>query len=673
MYLHHFENVKQYVQQNQHATNTQLFSFLALMNAYISHSYLYMSECKKILGPPDPIHGGPPFEKRMEPFTVFINTDGSNREHIAMIHPVLAQTAVELLADLRITRSATVKKLISSLCVDQPQPHIIQFIKDLLTKREMGENGKEKFSRLIEDIMTLENLYNTVSVLETASDTFSSKSIFPQTLSRLYYTREDIIDYSKAEEWARTAITKAPKNSYVADTLGQIYKNRLMREPRPLENIFNRARDAFKAFKDVEEKAEKEQGPGKPQDTASVVGISNSFNNRGLFGFIQVAKLAFEKLNHSQKHRSFIQNLQTEVEAKFTFFERYLTYSKPDKTKLEPDYFWKDVVLCYKQYTENSAAESTSFPGLLDRLNRGRFTSKGRRAKFVEYEVTVSDLEEIKNDLKSTYEANVDDVKVAERYILSNVILSNKMHNSPQLTPVKELQTILHRFLGTEVGPRSPEFYLLVLLLFWPEEQPQLVQEEDDEEMEEQASEDDGTEEDTRAETAQPSLEVMFDLDLQPYTTFMESAFGTAGYAKYLRGRYLLPLFFLGKGTGLRKWIHKSRLDAIVEKEVDAELANRQRGRRKWREKRRQITAMWVNGKVWHVPEIQDILLPVEVSYSKEHEKQKVSVHVGGKKIMATEEIVSEASVLGPMLFYLGFTIQGPVVFKVGFPHSSDE
>ncbi|KAG8005998.1 hypothetical protein GBF38_005097 [Nibea albiflora] len=121
------------------------------------------------------------------------------------------------------------------------------------------------------------------------------------------------------------------------------------------------------------------------------------------------------------------------------------------------------------------------------------------------------------------------------------------MPNSLQLTPVRELQAIIHRFLGTEVGRRSPEFYLLALLLFWPEEQPRVVQEEDDEEVEEQASEDDGTEdrtwededsdeeEDTSAQTAQSSLESMVDLDLQQHITFMESAFGRAGYAKYLR------------------------------------------------------------------------------------------------------------------------------------------
>ncbi|XP_039678938.1 sterile alpha motif domain-containing protein 9-like [Perca fluviatilis] len=678
--------VSDYVQQNPKSTSTQLFSFLALLNAYIPEAYLLMPECQKILGPPDPIHGGPPFEERMEPFTCLINTSSPNPEHICMTHTVFAQSAVNLLASLGISRSTIANQFMFSLCGDQPQPHILQFIKELLTKRELGENGKDKFSRLIKDIQEKEKLYKAVSVLKTASDKLKQNPMFPQTISRLYYIRKGNTDYKKAQEWAKEAIKRAPNNSYVADTLGQVYKNHLMREAKGLEDILHMAKDAFKAFKDVERKADKEEGP-EMKDTAGTVSISNSFNNRGLFGFIQVAKITFEKLNklRSQEH-SFIQRLKLEVEAKFDFFEWYLVYSKPDMTSLEPKFFWEDVVLCYEKYTTKTAAKSTSFPGLLDCLNHGLFTSKGRRAGFEEAEETVSDLEAIQDHLKTIYEANVDDVKEAERYILSNIILSNKTHNSLQHTPVKELQAIIYRFLGTEVGRRSPEFYLLVLLLFWPEEEPRVVQEEDDEEVEQTATEDDESEDktwededsneeqETRGEPAQLSLDLMFEPDLQQYVTFMEKAFERAEYAKYLRGRYLLPLFFLGTGSGLSKWIHKSRLDAIVGKKVDAELADDhdERTKKKWS----RINEMWINGDVWRVPEIQDMLLPIhgELCHSpnmpQEHGKERVFLCVGGKKIMATTEVEQpEAPVLSPKLFYLGFTIQGPVVFNVGYPY----
>ncbi|KAM7366469.1 hypothetical protein PAMP_015907 [Pampus punctatissimus] len=657
-----------YIEQNRDSTNLQLFSFLALLNTYIPDSYLLMSECQRVLGPPDPIHGGPPFEERMTPFIRFINTSSPELDHVCMVDQVTAQIFLERLADLGITQSATVKKLMVTLCGDQAEQHTIKFIKDLLSKRNVGKKGKEKFSRLIETIKD-KDLRNAISVMQTASQKFKQNPIFPQTISRLYYVRR-YPDYKKAEAWARTSIKRAPNNSYMADTLGQIYKHRLMKKAKTPEEILARAKEAFEAFKDVEKKAEKEEDP-EMKDTAGTGSFSASFNNRGHFGFMQVSKITHEKLYQFTNDRSFLQSLKTEVVAKFDFFEWYLTYSKPGVTILEPYYFWKDVVLCYEQYTQKKAAESTSFPGLLECLNHDLFTSKGKRAGFKDVK-TVSDLEAIRDDLKMTYEANVDDVEVAERYILSNIILSNKTPNSPHLTPVRELQILLHRFLVTKVGQRSPEFYLLVLLLFWPEEHPQVVQEEEataDGRSEGRTSEDEGKdgEHKTGGEPAQLPLDLMFDPDLQQHVTFMENAFASGKYAKYLRGRYLLPLFFLGKGCGLFKWVHKSRLDAIVEDMVDDELADDldKRNREKWR----LINKMWSNGEVWQLPQIQDILLPVQVEPFQApavplmNNNKEVFVCAGGKKIKAVVD-KPDVPALPTTLFYLGFTIRGPVVFS---------
>ena len=168
---------------------------------------------------------------------------------------------------------------------------------------------------------------------------------------------------------------------------------------------------------------------------------------------------------------------------------------------------------------------------------------------------------------------------------------------------MKELQKIIWRFLATERRHRSPEFYLLVLLLLFPEEQPPLVQDEDDEEAEQPP---------TDGQTEQLPLDHGSDSDLQLYVTFMEEAYERSIYAKYLPSRCLLPLFFLGKGSGLSKWIHKSQLDAIVEQTVDAELAGENDPTNL--EKASRIENMWSNGDVCQVPEIQNILLPVSQS-----------------------------------------------------------
>ncbi|XP_039894278.1 uncharacterized protein LOC120737556 [Simochromis diagramma] len=409
---------------------------------------------------------------------------------------------------------------------------------------------------------------------------------------------------------------------------------------------------------------------------------SDTFNNRGRFGFIQVAKLAFDKLNDCSA--DIYPDIKTKVEEEFNFFEWYLTYSKPGMISLEPHYFWEDVALCYEHYTNKRAADSASFPGLLDLLNHGLFMSKGRRAQFEEPEITLSDLESIQECLKAEYEENVEDIKLAESYILSNILLSNKKPDSPNLSPVNELKNIIHTFLEREEGNRRPEFYLLVLMLFWPENQDNEAAGQkatEDSKSADSAWEDKDTDEERDKEPGEPAqlpADLMFDINLQQYVTFMKEAFVRTGYAIYLRGRYLLPLFFLGKGSGLSKWIHKSKLDAIVEENVDNELNDEQNEKIDSKEKMRRINHLWLRGKVWHITDIRDILLPVQIKLycsaeSQKHEEQEVCVCVGDQKIKARTEAQPPEATLPTRLFYLGFTIQGPVVFEVGVLNSESD
>ncbi|MEQ2168210.1 hypothetical protein GOODEAATRI_011962, partial [Goodea atripinnis] len=484
---------------------------------------------------------------------------------VSLINPEIAKRSLELLADLRISRSSIADDCIVLLCEDKPPPRIVKLIKDLLTQRKIGK-GDQKHS------------------------------------------------------------SPAAVNAMAQKAIG--------------------------AFNEEEEKAEKELDV----KLSKCVGLSK-FNNRGIFGFIQVAKILSEKCKH---FNPFKETLKLEVEAKFEFFEWYLNYSRINRTTEEPDYFWKDVASCYKAYTAKDAADSTSFPALLDCLNHGLFVSKERRAfKFEVTEKTQSDLEQIRDNLKTIYEENVEDVKAAERYILSNIILSNKVPHSPKHPPVRELQSILCKILSTGMEDGDPEFYLLVLLLFWPEEKLQTGQKRDHEEpLQVQTWEEaDINEEDTGEESEQQSPGLIF--DLERYVNLMEKAYDNV-YSKYLQGRYLLPLFFLGKGSGLSRWIHKSRLDEVVERTVDTELGN---DPKRNKTKRRKINDMWKSGKAWHLQKIQTMLQPVQIKTIKMQQSGKeaeVVVWVGGKAITARAECKCGRSAVSSG-YYLGFNIRGPV------------
>ncbi|KAM8900594.1 sterile alpha motif domain-containing protein 9-like [Spinachia spinachia] len=641
------QQILSYVRVQPDATNTRLFSFLALFNTYHTESFLPMSKCQQILGPPDPIHGGPPFETRMEPFDTVIKVSDQR----CSMDQEDARLSVELLDSVGISRSTTVKNLMISLCGDQPQAQMLRFIRDLLTKREVVDSGrqgkkKENFSRLIEDI-SKENFHYAVSVLKTASDILRQNHIYPQTLSRLYYIRGGTGKFNQAEKWAKTAIERAPNNSFVADTLGQVYKNRLTKEARyrPLEATVRMANKALEAFEDVERKAESEEGQ-EMVEMAGTINISKTFNNRGLYGFIKVAKIFLENLPPTERRR-YAQNVEMKVRAEFDFFERYLTYSQLDQTSTEPHYFWKDIVRCYEMCTTQRVAESATFAGLLRAQNRRLFTSMERWASFAEAEQTVSDLERIQDELRAAHEADPDNVPAAQSYILSNILLGNAMHDSPKLTCVSELQAITRRLLDTP--NKTPELHLLAVLLFWPEEERKT---------------DEPPESCTSAGPELHSVEFVFNLDVQRYVTLMEKAYMTSD-AKYHRGRCLLPQFFLGKGPGLSRWIHKSRLDKIVENEVNKELAESvESAHEKWE----RFNKKWISGDVWRLLEIQHMLLPIQLklpnSPTMPQKQEKEEVYAQGTKITA-ETTPGPYSALSTQLFYLCFTIQGPVVFQV--------
>lgn len=643
--------IEQFIQSNQTSTNTKLFSYLALLNAYVPDSYLVMSECQQILGPPGPIHRGSPFEERMGPFRTLISRRGNDADKVCLVNNEVAKHALTILQRFRISKFGTAESLINSLCGDETQPQTTEFIKYLLTKR-VNKPMKSQFSKFIDEI----GVDQAEKILKTATEKFSLP-LYPQTLSRLLYRNSR---YKDAVIYAEEAIRRAPNSSFMADTLGQVYKNWLLRGAPAVNETRMIARNALNAFRDVEEKAEREEG-------LEITDSDYLFSNRGLFGFMQVAKIIHEKLPNLKTQLVHVQ----EIEEKFNFFEWYLTYSRLNMSTYEPDYFWQSVVQCYKYYTDNTASESTTFPGLLECLNHELFQSRGQRAQL---KPKIPDLEAVQTELKLKYEGQTDDIKAAERYILSNILLCNQTPDSPQLAPLEELRQITTTFMRETLEARNPQFYLLVLLLFWPENQSHSDLEEDNSENE-VSSQDSGSQ---RRNEHQSYDEEVTDgeseeVSLQNEVANMEKSFERVRYAKYLRGRYLLPLFFLGKGVGLRRWIHKSKLDAIVEDKVNTEIPNvgtEDQTVKINEQKLKRISEIWSTGEVWHIPAIKNILEPVNVepsasSSTTQEQDELVWVQAGRERIKARTEEQPDASDQSPICYYLGFNIQGPVVFKV--------
>ncbi|CAB1333222.1 unnamed protein product, partial [Coregonus sp. 'balchen'] len=315
---------------------------------------------------------------------------------------------------------------------------------------------------------------------------------------------------------------------------------------RDYDKAEKEAIEATRAFKQEEELAGKEKGAG--------IKDYSIFNNRGHFGFLQVANTVFDSLTKItqtwenlltqempaehlpqlfkdrklEKYKPLLASLRDDVERKLTFFERYLTYSEPSNLGDQPPYFQREINDCYAnfiitprlfhaqkpggvQFQKLQEEIASTFPGLLSCVNRN--TRK-------------SELQHITELWRTIYDKNKSgNVNIAYNYILVN-ILANGPVTSPEPTILPQLRVILQKFIKEDNRELwTPEFYLLVLLLFWPEE---------------------GREED-----------VTNDIDLNMYVGLMKLAYNSK-YKKYIRSRELVSLFYLGRGDGLRRLVQKS-------------------------------------------------------------------------------------------------------------------
>ncbi|ROJ42280.1 Sterile alpha motif domain-containing protein 9-like [Anabarilius grahami] len=526
------EEMVNHIGKDKQSSSTRLLSFLALTNSYVPGSHLLKPLCKTFIKkkewPTD--EGKPSVEMIMKPFMdlIVIFSDGE-QNCIRLKHPMIADTCLKMFTENNLTRSDIALDFLKGM-VNGNESNYKQICKRMLVTRPEGLIEKEKFSRLILDIIR-ESKTNKCkckcNLLERASNLFPTDPFYPQALARLYYIRVNEKEkYCKAEEWAEEAIKRDPKKSHIRDTLGQVHKNHLRSEvKKPCTNIDNMlliAQSAIDAFKREEKAAEDEL-------------VDNTrFNNRGHFGFLQVCKeisdlkpLLISPNNHLQ-HKYHV--FRAEVESKYDFFEWYLAFSRPSNKKDDPDYICEDVEDCYKRYfTQGEQTEEKT-------LNQKKMKSFGGLLHFLK-----SDIDVLEQNLIAIEKPQSKNETQTILYILANIILSQSDE------PSEKIFDMLQKLWSTEAHGRSPEFYLLILLLFWSDESKQ--------------------------EKANPP-------NLENCVKYMSQSYERT-YQKYLHGRHLVPLFFYGKGAGLQILVHskldKTDLDLLTDGDGSVEVKCLQR------------------------------------------------------------------------------------------------
>lgn len=620
---------------------TQLAAFLALLNAYVPGSYLLESQCLDFLKQKDSSYGDISLEDRMEPFSHLIITfsqNTSSEKRVRLAHPMIAQTCIELMAEADVKRSDTARNFMNYFCRDEVPPYLLGFIKDMLTKREEKreenpsnsteiEEKKEKFSRLILDIKEMEDKVQSASLLKVASSKFDQKAFFPQALARFYYI--EIKDYILAETWAKIAKERDPHNSFIADTLGQVYKNHLKSKVIPAKSreILQLAKKAIEAFKDEEQLAENEYEATKKKFGST--NYSYVQNTRGQFGYLEVCNILYDLLvsqnetwrkvltnkvsmssvldllgdNKLYRFNDLIKSFRDEIERKYKFFDKYLTYSKPNIKKDDAPYISKEISDCCKKYVGDEKCDN-----VIQKLKENLAdTSTGVLSCF-DRECTKSELKEITTWWEEMCSSK-DSLTALVNYIFAHIMLINTGKRFSPALSLKYLNTFKQKMPLT--AKEAPELHMLALVLYWP----------------------------TNSED-----KCVFDLSQQ--VQCMHDSYEHS-YKKHFGSRYLRPLFFVGKGQGPKRVIHRKVLEALF-------LGLNKETKQDW-------GSNWSDEKIFQDPMIQKLLLKIE----GEVRNYRVYATVGETEIEVDANLRNNLWKPRQVSFNLGFTIRGPVAFGI--------
>ncbi|XP_075067908.1 sterile alpha motif domain-containing protein 9-like [Mixophyes fleayi] len=308
----YIENVVQNILKglNNASKEAQLISFLALLNKYIKDSAISASTCEEFLGITANIKtywGCESIEDTMGTyFTLILSTEVEEYgryQGLRIIHPLIAHQCIkELKSTYNIQQSSIMLDLLqNSVFHDNGigKDILIQNMQSMLVTRHRKEYGDETdtlFSPLIEEIQEHEGCASVERVLKEGAIRFNQNPYICQALARHFYIREK--NFNDAFHWAKEAKRIAPTNSFVLDTLGQIYKAQLkimldkFSKDNPISvqelNAFlETANSASIAFRECQEQTKKSETERQEYDITKARRY-RVYNTAGYMGQIEV-------------------------------------------------------------------------------------------------------------------------------------------------------------------------------------------------------------------------------------------------------------------------------------------------------------------------------------------------------------------------------------------------
>ncbi|XP_006625674.2 sterile alpha motif domain-containing protein 9-like [Lepisosteus oculatus] len=667
----------------------QLISFLALLNAYDNDSSISVSFCEDFLGIKNTLRGKVALEDRMAPYStlliLFRVEEHGTYQAVKILHHMIATQCLE-----QLTKKYNVKKseiITNFLHCDlffktgMGKDNLAQSVKSILITRQRRTESDDKhtrFSPLIEKMKDEEGTDQISEVLVKAAHRFDKSYAIPQAMARHLYLNKK--DFESALHWAKIARTKK-ESSYIVDTIGQVFKTDLRHKiefakthkknltPADLETYLNLAHEATKAFQKAQDLAKTDDVPDF--EDLYTKRKRTTYNTSGYIGEVDIAMIVCDILSevpffhvndpmchihmlkflkgsmplgnirgiHDElsdrflevlkKYEGFLVNLKPRVKQAFEFFENYFVHLKDrnvdremeSRTKKKISESFKKYVslFCTSDIEKHSERISKPKLSLQQDIEEKKIFLEQHKADCFSGLLHCTDkesaeiMQEITKSYKFIYEnSSTKTVRDQTNYILANINLKCKTSAQDKKNKLYiELSKILKSLLQ-DIGTQHafPEPYYLALLLFWPEK--------------------DSVEDNCK--------------NISTYVMSLNKSFKRQ-YSHMLSTKSTIAHFYLGKGSGLNRLVHKTKIDQCLG----------------FGEK---LNSLWKSGAVWKEKSVQDLLLRVNGTTEQgqvyiQYGSIKIPVraaYLGGIRSGYSKEKVS---------FYLGFSIDGPIACDI--------
>ncbi|XP_024145879.1 sterile alpha motif domain-containing protein 9 [Oryzias melastigma] len=691
------------------ATSPQgkLFSFLALLNTFVDGSYISLSLCEELVGIKNPLWKRETLEEKMGPYSSLLITftveEHGTYQAVRFLHQMIAQNCLKILKrDHNLSLSDMAMSILECDKVYKScmgKDFLYQDIQSMLVRRHRKEHGGDKntqFSPLIEKIREEEGSEHVRILLEKATERFDRSATLPQALARHFCLNEKQFD--SALRWALDAQSKN-SNSYIADTVGQVYKSQLKKyiedsgspTPEVLKECLIVGSKAVKAFQYSQELANRDEQ--MDQFDMNNMKRSKSYNTSGYVGemevmmilldiikglpFYQNNKLEKDKmrqflkghlsakdlhLDHSNTttdqfivvltdHADFLVSFKKKLKEIFGFFDNYFTYLRQrsqereaadERNKKKLSELFQKYVEIFSSSEEEKASEKARNPKLslhqevMDQMNYLEMKRVDSFAGLLQC-LTEKSPSEMEFVLKKW--KFVFDNSPSKSGTTLNFILANiVMHCiKPSSKLVKRYEELVD-LLDKELqkeGTRSKLTEMYYLSML-------LMWPAKDRKLE-----------------STPTYK-----DISTYITSAKRSFSKR-FSHLIPARSAIAHFFLGKSSGLKRIVPKVKLDKILAQVNKKDSGSSQSSQP------HNVHRLWQSGTAWNEPDVQKELLRVK----GKSENGDIYINYGGNLKMSVRPAYLGDIRTGysreDVSFYLGFTMEGPVAYNIKYENDT--